>query len=206
MKRFYPWLVGLVVLFGGAATVGRFGDPIGLKYSDGIVFATGLILLWYTIETRSMRLEMVRQNDMAVRPLLVTSIEIVTEEMATWSGRSGTTLIPFHSEGLVIHNVGRGPALSVHIEDMVDGLLRVTFDAVDVIPAEAAEPARATVYVEDVKADDTLTAFVASLKATSNQTYRLTVRYRDVTGKPHFSVMQMGKGGARLLEHSGVEV
>jgi hypothetical protein len=145
---------------------------------------------------------MVRQGEMSVRPLLVTVIDVEPGEGLAVSRVSLRTGV----DRLFIRNIGRGPALSVHIEDMVAGLLRVTFETVDVIPADEAEPARATVYVEDGEADNTLTAFVASLKATSNQTYRLTVRYRDVTGKPHRSVMQMGKDGTRLLEHSGVEV
>jgi hypothetical protein len=201
VRTVYPWVVGLVVLFGGTAAVGWLGARVGLRYGDGILFSTGLVLLWYTIETRNMRLQMVRQNDMAVRPLLVTSVGVTHHEGPAWQGKPD-----LQEERLVIRNIGRGPALSVHIEDIVEERLRVSFGTLDVIPAEAIEPASATVYVEGGIADNKPSAFVPLLGPTSNQTYRLTVRYRDVTGESHFSVMQMGKDGTRLLEHSGVAI
>lgn len=197
-----PWAIGLAVL---AVVSGAF-HFLGSSLSNGIYFATAVVVLWYTIETRNMRLEMVRQNEMAVRPLLVTAVEWVKEETVLWSRSRGTTTIPSSSELLLIHNVGRGPALSVHIEDLSDDRLRVSFNTIDVIPAATAERAQATVYADGRKADEGPAAFIASLKATSTQTYRLTVRYRDVAGRQHFSIVQMGKDGTRLLQHSGVEV
>ena len=61
--------------------------------SNVIYWLTGLIVLMYTIETFGMRLEMVRQNDLAIQPLVIAVIgspdgepPTHAEEYRTWPG------------------------------------------------------------------------------------------------------------------------
>jgi hypothetical protein len=66
-----------------------------------IYWLTGLIVLMYTVETLGIRLEMVRQNELAIQPLVI----------AVLGGAEG-------SRRLILRNIGRGPALSIRVEDV----------------------------------------------------------------------------------------
>ena len=65
---------------------------VRLQTSDAIYFATGLILVSYTIETRKMRHAVQSQTRMQVRPLLSVSIL---------------------GSGAIVHNRGLGPARNI---------------------------------------------------------------------------------------------
>src|SRR5712691_6619831 len=67
--------------------------------SNVIYWLTGLIVLMYTVETLGMRLEMVRQNELAIQPLVIAVI---------WGH-------PDESRQLMLRNIGRGPALSIRV-------------------------------------------------------------------------------------------
>src|SRR5262249_20327468 len=70
----------------------------GLSPTDAILFLTGVIIIWYTVETHAMRRETTRHNALQVQPFLfVTGI--------------GT-------DSLVLQNMGRGVALHVLIDDI----------------------------------------------------------------------------------------
>ncbi len=86
----------------------RFGFRLG--NGDSIYLATGLAVLLYTVETSRMRREMVRQreemarqNEIAIQPLLIVTIAKV---------ELGVSATPGYGFGLVLRNIGRGPALS----------------------------------------------------------------------------------------------
>lgn len=69
-------------------------------WSESIYFVTGLVLLWYTIETWKLRHEMQRQTNIQVRPLLSIAIQ-------------GAGI----NQRIVLRNVGLGPARSITVSD-----------------------------------------------------------------------------------------
>ena len=151
-----------------------------------VYWLTAIIVLVYTFETHGMRREMIRQNDISIQPLLITSIvprKIVGEVI--------------RGEDLNVLNIGRGPALFVHIDpiEIVPGdEHNIDFEVVDCV--EAAKSVLATAKYAG-RSD-----FVARLKPNAdNLTHRVTVHYEDINGRKRYSVMQMGKGGIRLLKH-----
>jgi hypothetical protein len=72
-----------------------------MNLSNVIYWLTGLIVLMYTIETLGMRLEMVRQNELAIQPLVIAVI-------------GG----PDETRQLILRNIGRGTALSIRVDDV----------------------------------------------------------------------------------------
>ncbi len=61
-KQFVPGIVAFLII---PATTHWLGLGIG----NGLLWITGLVVFWYTLETRGLREEMVRQNEMAIQPL-----------------------------------------------------------------------------------------------------------------------------------------
>jgi hypothetical protein len=104
-RRWYVvvFLVALIVL---PALVYRWD---GNAASIVIYWLTALIVLAYTYETYCMRLEMVRQNEITIQPLLITSIEHRPEPGTGAAGRI---------EVLIIRNLGRGAALFIRVADI----------------------------------------------------------------------------------------
>jgi hypothetical protein len=71
-------------------------------YSLGVIVGTGVAIVWYTVETFCLRREMVRQNELAVQPVIIA----VIREKAT------------QGPHIVLRNIGRGPALYIHMPEM----------------------------------------------------------------------------------------
>src|SRR5688572_12510121 len=73
----------------------------GVSPNDWLILLTGLVVLVYTIETQALRFEMVRQNELEIRPFLVLFIK-----GNQWERR------------LMIKNIGKGAAFFVRIDDV----------------------------------------------------------------------------------------
>jgi len=150
-----------------------------------VYWLTAIIVLVYTYETHGMRREMVRQNDISIQPLLITSIVPRTIAGEVTQGVE-----------LNVLNIGRGPALFVRIDPIEitpGGGHSIDFEVVDYVEAGKSVVAKAT-FADRV-------SFLSSLKPKSNRTYRVTLHYEDINRRERFSVMQMGKDGIRLLDH-----
>lgn len=103
MKKVFRWfrffmLASLILLV--PLTLQHIWD---LDLLVGVTGMTALILLWYTIETQGMRLEVVRQNEIAILPLVILSIELRPVE-----GRSTSTSRPRRSGGSSEHRAWAG--------------------------------------------------------------------------------------------------
>lgn len=97
------------VLAGASAAIFFFGPLVvlglGWNVQTAIYWVTGLVVLHYTYETYRMRNEMVRQNQLAVQPLILATVERVEISMGTSDLR------------VVLRNIGRGPALFARVDD-----------------------------------------------------------------------------------------
>lgn len=181
-------LVGSAVFIG----VPLLGTLLGYKPSTAILWATGLVVLAYTIEAYRMRLELVRQNEIAIQPLVIAVI----------GGPDG-------SRQFMLRNIGRGPALSIRVEDVtlpdvagdnVPFIMKVqTMDYLEpqterapITELTSASSATPEAYFEAVPSLDPGTAV---------DSCRLTIEYDNIGGQLRCSLMQMGKGGIRLLGH-----
>ena len=174
----------------------RFGFSWNL--SDAIYLATGLVVIFYTIETWKMRCQMVRQNEIAIQPLLITGIEkVITEENSDHSYYQ-----------VVLRNIGKGPALFVQVKDIEivtkQGMrLMAKFDPVDHV--EAGKDARTHAKLVEVGTGRELFGrwdFGPNLDPRwANETYDVSISYEDVISEKHLSIVRMGKDGIRLLWH-----
>jgi hypothetical protein len=157
-----------------------------------IYWLTGLIVLMYTVETLGIRLEMVRQNELAIQPLVI----------AVLGGGEG-------SRQLILRNIGRGPALSIRVEDVpstdvagdnVPFIMKVqTMDYLE--PQTERAPITELVSLSSATPAAYLDAVPSFDPVTAVDSCRLTIQYNDIGDQLQCSLMQMGKDGIRLLAY-----
>lgn len=170
------------------------GGPL----NNALLWLTGVMLLLYMVETHGLRLETARQNEAAIQPLVIATIEERPQE------DGGLTPRPC----IVLRNLGRGPALCVLVDDIeiegtMNGRLTASFEVIDYIEAGHDKVAVAKWRDKSEREGATESRDLASnldLRQ-GNRTYNLTVIYEDIDEKPYESVVQLGKGGVRLLRH-----
>ena len=79
---------------------------MGFSGGNTVLWSTGLVVLAYTIETQGKRLEMLRQTEIDIQPLLIARVE-----RKQWRGGEYKNLV-------ILQNIGRGPALFVQPKDI----------------------------------------------------------------------------------------
>ncbi|OFW14562.1 MAG: hypothetical protein A3H27_15910 [Acidobacteria bacterium RIFCSPLOWO2_02_FULL_59_13] len=170
--------------------------------NDALLWLTGVVVLFYTIETHGLRLEMVRQNEMAVQPLLIATVE----------HRTVQRIAPTSTNSVVLKNIGRGPALYVRVAEIDmgpagSGRFIAKFDPVDYIEPTGEIFPNANWYGDFGSGDVSRPMdFTSNLDPRfANETYEVRISYEDISGTQYQSKMQMGKAGIRLLEHGKIK-
>ncbi len=159
----------------------------------GVLWATGIVILLYTIETQRMRREMVRQNEITIQPVLMVRLE--EREVPPY---------------VILHNIGRGPAMHVQISEVVLGeeaerRVSIQFPRVDYILAGVEQNVWPDHFREGPRGVERYNDALAFLNPrTATARYDLTLSYEDVGGQRHQSVVWMGQGGVRLVRHGKV--
>ncbi len=172
---------------------------LGGNYSLGVYIGTGIVVLWYTVETYYLRRAMVRANEIAVLPLVIAGIESVQVP--------GVSALTF-AEKVVLRNLGKSTALGVRVADFdVEkndlGIMGMRIEGSDVIEVGQTVPVESFGYLEgDNGIAKTVDTLVPHLRPTAQKTHDISISYEDIAGGKHNSVMRMGKGGIRLLRHS----
>ena len=203
MLNMIGWSKTLLVRFGIVAAFvvvvpSVFKLIFGLDAGVGLTGVTALIILAYTLETQALRLEVVRQNEIAIQPVLI----------ATTERRDGRPR-------LVLRNIGRGAALFVQIQDVVlpeeRGVRTVArFRRVDYISPEQDAVVTSDMTTEGPGGDVLegpregrwADPFAHHMDPeNSPRSYEVTIHYEDINGQRRYSVMQMGRGGIRLVRH-----
>ncbi len=179
--------------------VPSLGHLLGFDVNNTLIWATGIVLLLYMIETREMRLQLVRQNEIAIQPVLI----------ATTERRDNRPRI-------VLRNIGEGTALFVQLQDVVIPGERETRTIVRFRRVDYISPEQDAVIISDMTHEgpeegDVLEgpregpwadAFAHHLDPEDPRgPYEVTIHYEDINGQRRYSVMQMGRGGTRLLRH-----
>src|SRR3989338_1481132 len=170
-------------------------SAIGFNLNNALLWLTGIVILAYTVETQGLRLEMVRQNEIAIQPLLIARIE-----RRQWRGEK-------YKNSVILQNIGRGPALFIQFKDVLLNELALgrfvgEFATVDCIEAGKDAIADASWRFEgDGEEPSQPRDFVPNLNPqTADQSYDVTITYEDINGQKRESVVRMGKGGIRLLK------
>jgi Ca2+/H+ antiporter len=105
------WVLFLLVLFVFVVTM-LVALAMGVPdphLNNWLLLLSGIVVLLYTVETQGLRMEMVRQNEIAIQPVVIALIE----------ERSGGTVSETRSrQQLVLRNVGRGTALFIKVQDV----------------------------------------------------------------------------------------
>jgi hypothetical protein len=200
-KRQWIFFLVVVACFSVPIILGLVGSK-GVTPNDWLILLTGLVVLVYTIETQGLRFEMVRQNDLAIRPFLVLFMK-----GNRWERR------------LAIKNIGKGAALFVRIDDVplrevvgdvaamrdriVGGV--ATLSQYNYIGAgeEAVVQALCTT---DPQAGSIYLGFEPSIDPdTAQDNYELTIHYQDVESRTYQTRMRMGKDGVELIKPASWE-
>ncbi len=170
----------------------------GVSLNNVLLWLTGVMLLLYVVETHGLRLETIRQNEAAIQPLVIATVEERPQE--------GRGLTPHPC--IVLRNLGRGPALCVLVDAIQgesgrNGRLTVSFQVIDYI--EPGHDKVAGVNWRDQNeregAGESRDLDLNLDLRQANRTYNLTIIYEDIDKNPYESVVQLGKGGFRLLRH-----
>lgn len=166
--------------------------------NNALLWLTGVVVLFYTIETHGLRLEMVRQNEIAIQPVIIA----ITEERPVSDART--------RQQLILRNVGRGTALFAKIQDLT--LTDPLGDRVRFVASFASlnylEPHQeAVVSVAECRSigpnipGDRFDAVVSLAPPYAVADYKVVIEYSDTNGGAKETLMQIGKGGIRLLRH-----
>ncbi len=190
-------LWGSVLLFLFVPTlVGLLWKSLGWKFPDGyslgVYIGTGIAVLWYTVETYSLRQEVVRQNETTIRPLVLSLIEERDPSLPAF----------------VLRNIGHGPALFVEVSSFMlnvrtRGECRIEVSRVDLVePNEKKDPPWIRAKPERGGRVPDLGEIVDSLMAGPGHAVancEITITYENVEQRRFVSVMQMGMDGTKLL-------
>ncbi len=159
-----------------------FRDPMGITLSDSLLWLTGVVLLIYTVETHGLRIEMVRQNEIAVQPVIVAAAK---------KGESETV-------EFLLKNIGRGPALFVKVDgalltrELGENWLVTRTNAIDYIEP-GCEITAAALGKRDRQG-------VSPIKKKGEQPFHMTIQYEDINGTKIETVLQVGIG-QQLLKY-----
>jgi hypothetical protein len=171
---------------------------IGWNVQTAIYLVTGLVVLYYTYETYRMRKELVRQNQLAVQPLILATVKRVNVSHDMTDSR------------VVLRNIGRGPALFVRVDDFNvhdeegGGRFSLRIPPVDCIEGGMETALDVELITRETSGRETPQTwhFAGVLDPKSaNSTYIVTICYEDIDRGQHWAKTQMGKGGIRLLDH-----
>jgi hypothetical protein len=181
-----------LVIFTAVAYI-AFITAVGMsrdKWGEAIYFATGVVLIWYTVETYAMRKEVTRQGDLAVMPFVLARLEPA----------------PL---ALILRNIGNGPALYVKVED-IDFDTGLTpgkpdhvakFATTDVIEAKCEVQATVELSRHTGQGTKPVFDFLSSLdpKYQKQLDVPVVIQYQDLYGRMHGTRLEMGKNGTRFI-------
>ena len=168
---------------------------MGWGAAAGVFWATGVVVLLYTVETHYMRREMVRSNAMQVQPVLITRL-------------AGPPPGEGQGDRLWAHNIGKGPALHVTFEEVDINFTDMNFStksavkffSVDFIEAGQREVVRPVFGDRVAEGFKERFDWIAQLDSRyASQDFPIIIHYEDIEGRGYTSELQMGKGGTRLL-------
>src|SRR6266850_178377 len=182
-----------LICYGGIRWYGQTLDTAGAIQS-AIYLATAIILAVYTLETYGVRQQMVRQYELELHPLVITTLR---------DNRDRNLSNP--QQTLCVKNIGRSAALSIQVASLQlpgsgSACVEVAFDRIDclepgverTIRPRAGAHATVTVGHHDDQRGTlgnfdlirALSRFAAQKNAS------MVIRYADVNNGSHKSIMQ----------------
>jgi hypothetical protein len=184
-----PLMVSLLVYL---LSTGLLGWATG-RWSEVIYFLTGLILIWYTLETREVRLATLRQTALQIRPFLAIEYG---DERKIW-----------------VHNVGNGVARDIKFHDVrlsegaegATGFLTVEWKPIDFIPkGEKRELHSEGLFLTDQERRERHADQTEKWRANfgphgKGQVYEFITDYSDLSGTPYRAAFRVHKGHTEVL-------
>ena len=159
-----------------------FLSSTGITLSDCLLWLTGIVLLIYTVETQGLCIEMIRQNEIAVQPVIVAAAK---------KGESETV-------EFFLKNIGRGPALFVKVDgslltrELGENWLVTHTNAIDYIEP-GCEITAAALGKRDRQG-------FSPIKKKGERPFHMTIQYEDINGTKIETVLQVGIG-QQLLKY-----
>jgi hypothetical protein len=147
--------------------------------SDIILALTFIAIVWYAWETRGLKIQMIKQTELNLRPLVLID----------W----------INPEKYVLRNIGNGPAINIQVEEIMIvevPELKYLFRRIDVI--ETREQRDLEILFGGREADTFELGAITPHSAVKSFTY--SIKYTDLNGTKYESIGLIGKGGAVFLE------
>jgi len=168
----------LILMVAGRAALG---------WAEAIYFATGIVVLWYTIETWKLRREMQRQTNLQVRPFLSISFRGVGMERRA-----------------LVQNLGLGLARSVRVSDVrLTPSVKLQGGFLTHLPRGAEEPIPCRVFIRlrdgdpfgELPLKDRDWTVAANL---STGRHQVTFTYASLAGAWYETTLQLADGTVHI--------
>lgn len=174
----FPIVLGL---YGFATAVAFLLAPDWTARQTWAVVLTGVVVIWYTWETKRLRETSARQLEVQIRPFVF--------------------LRPANGGEFVVENVGAGAALNVRVREVVvdsDHDVRIRFpDIVPVLRRGEIVPLRAETFREGRRAGDFFTAHIDPRYA--NRPLSLTIEYQNLELKSYMVVQKTELAAMKIV-------
>jgi hypothetical protein len=168
------------------------------KWSEAIYFLTGLILIWYTWETREVRRAMLHQAALQIRPFL--GIEY-GDDRKIW-----------------VHNLGKGVARDIKCQNVPltqgqpgDTIITVEWKAIDfLLEGHKRELIGEGAFIEGGDAErekfaERLKIWLANFGPHGKSVYEFVIDYADLTGRQYRAVVKVNRGHTELVRDAELE-
>ena len=163
-------------------------DKLVFSVTDLILFITFMAICWYAWETRKVKNEMVRQNELNLCPIILVDLD---------EGR----------EGFIYKNQGRGIALKVETEDVIlksdnpPKTNTLKFDSINHILVNQVGLVRGRVMNESGSDVGGFNIFFAHFDpVVAEYDFEIPIQYTDILGTQYETIMGCGKGGIRIIK------
>ena len=144
--------------------------------SEIVLTVTLLAVLWYSWETRKLRIQSEKHTELSLKPQL----EIV-----------------FQRAHFRLYNIGNGPAVHVRIEDKIVSPARyperLRFICPSIIRKDECLPIEVKILTEDGKQVDEMARLGFLTPPEANETIEIDVHYDNLIGREYAYILKLGK-------------
>ncbi len=188
-RRVTSWGLFVALAMAYVTATVRLGSATK-EWNAVIYFLTGLILLWYTWETREIRIATLRQSALLIRPFLAIEYG---EDRKIWINNLGKGV----ARDIVCHNV------ILDIAQPGDTVLTVHWQPIDFLPEGQRRELKAEGAFEEgeerAKASQRMEVWLANFGPRGRAQYEFVVDYADLTGKRYRAVVKIDRGHTELV-------
>ena len=185
MKKIYTIIIVIFLLL--LAIIWKCSDENRMYWiNNAILFATAIIVLWYTVETSEMKRAIVKQNLLQTRPILILELD---------------------KPHVLLRNEGSGPALNGSVDKFKVRLLKkdrlhevmsdYEFNSIDFIPM--GKSSELIMKRKDIESGKKGALSESDVFFQLGYTVYITLLYEDIEGSKYKSYIEVQSGSSKKI-------